>query len=358
MSDHHPTLAPSSIPAILHCARFVSAPGDTQWSLMGTEHHAEFAAMLSGDRELADKLPLEERAGVEWAAGYVRGTCDPSELVIEAKLEVLDPDFDPLTFGRPDLYTLALPVPDLFDYKSGLPRNNDGQMAAYAVGIMQKRGAQAVNAHTLFGQTQTAYKKRWTYDDAMALVLEARERRRDETIPATPCDYCGYCARAIRCDALARRAEAVRAGREDWELEQYHASKIEDPAEMAKALALARHLSKWAEAIEHFAKEMAQKRGLAIPGYELREKRGNRETSDLSVAFQRAGLQIFDFLACCDVSLPAFEIAFHKAKGENPGQSFAASKRELSNKLADVIARKSSSFTLKPKKENTENADS
>ena len=58
---------------------------------------------------------------------------------------------------------------------------------------------------------------------------------------------------------------------------------------MGKALTLARAVAGWAEAVEHHAKEMAEKKGIVATGYKLQCKQGKRFIADVAAAFGMAG---------------------------------------------------------------------
>lgn len=367
MSDHHSTLAPSSLPAILKCAQFRSRPGNTEWSLKGNEHHVEFARLIKGDASLASQLPLEERAGVEWAAQYVRGLASAEALRVEDRIKIFDDQFNEISFGTIDAWqpnvamTWGAPAPELenctpeiWDYKSGYVfRDYDPQMAAYALGAMQRTGTKRCYATILWGRRQFAEKRLWEYAEALALVLKAKAAREDQRSAPVICDYCGWCNNTPICSAYLARVEALRVARPDWQLAHYHADRIDDPAEMAKALALAKQLKDWIEAVEERAADMAKRRGLTLPGWKLKERKGARVIGDMAKGYERAGLPILTFLACCDLSLPALEIAFAKETGATV---FKAAQRDLAEKLGDALSRKESKSYLTKEKDNDANS--
>jgi hypothetical protein len=93
-----------------------------------------------------------------------------------------------------------------------------------------------------------------------------------------PSAYCSYCGLAGKCPKLMEKALTVISRYDGDNIPvptQIHSSQITDPADMAKALALAKLMSKWCDSVEKHAKDMAVN-GIEIPGWELAEKKGYR----------------------------------------------------------------------------------
>lgn len=348
-------LRASSLPALAQCSAFES--GSTEWTESGTDRHAALHAHFAEDDTLLDLLPEDEQEGVRWAAEYIRLKAPMEEhpLMWETPAQVILDDFTEIP-GRMDAYCGR----EVFDLK-WRQRDYSAQMALYALARLQATNAFEVRVHILFAAFKRAEVIIFDHESASKIVEEIVAKTRTNPEP-TPCDYCGWCAKKVTCQALNDRAQAVAAGREDWKLAQYHASELANPSEMAKALVLAKHLSKWCEAVEHFAKEMWIKKGLTIPGYELRSKAGKSSCHDILSAFQASGLDHLEFLKCCEIRL--------ETSKENPdklglanvlkaklGISKAAAKRELKKKLKPYLRTPKQSFYLKavnePEEEET-----
>ena len=340
MPDHHPTFAPSSLPALAQCAQFRSGPAG-EAAERGTMQHEYLAQILtSPQRDKALGLTGDETANVEWAAEYIQAN-KTKELSVEKAVVLLDDDFQEVTFGRLDAWS----APDLFDYKSGDVRNYREQMAAYAWASMDLAGIEEVRVHELYGRSRTVNVYRFTRDEARALVLGVRDRVAKNEAP-TPCDYCGWCARAATCPALVERAQAVGKGRTDWEPTNWHSSEIGTAADMAKALKLARQLKAWCESVEHHARDMVFRDGKPLPGFKAQERQGSREVIDLSAAFSLCGMPQDLFLKCCKVGLGDLEVAYAEVRGMKK----ATAARELAERLSAVVRRgKSSQFLVAEK---------
>lgn len=291
------TLRASSLPALKECPSFES--GSTEWTESGTDRHAALRAHFEGDDTLLDLLPEDERSAVLWAADYIRVHANTTDhpMTWEQGITVILDDFSEIP-GTPDAVCSA----DIFDLKWRF-RDYTAQMAHYAAARFQELpGIDRIKVHLLFGCFKRAEILEFDRQSAIHIVSSIAEKVRTNPEP-TPCSYCGWCARRVTCKALNERAQTVAAGREDWKLAQYHASEITSPAEMARALLLAKHLSKWCEAIEYHAKEMAIKQGVTIPGYELKSKAGKPSCADMIGAFNATGLTPEEFLQCCEVRM-------------------------------------------------------
>lgn len=341
-------LRPSSLPAIRLCGQYEAAPaGDA--ADRGTARHAALSALAAGDRTKLDALPdLDEREAVQWAHDYIKSTATAEEpAAYEHKLVMLDADFNEVMRGTPD----CVAGPDLFDLK-WFPADYSAQMAAYVVMRCQATGRTALRVHVLYGQTRKPYDYTLTLDRAQEIVGECMA---NTDKPPTLNEFCGWCKHQTTCPAILQRVEAVKAGREDWTLENYHSSQIADPAEMSKALRIARTLKDWAEAVEYHAKEMAKRldaAGQKLPGFTIRQKAGRKYITDIAAAYAASALPQDKFLSCCDLRFTTSKTAPDK-KGiedvyaEFHGMKKAAAKRAVTEKLAALIKTNNPSLELR-----------
>ncbi len=340
-SEHHPRLAPSSLPALAACVAFVADGHETKWTVGGTDSHGVLGKMLLGQPvELPDDL--EQREGVQWAAEYIKNGAS-TILHVEHRLSLLDDNFNEITFGTPDAYAVTENGEgiDVWDYKSGQLRDYSEQVTCYALMAMRATGTQWARVHLLFGRFKKVFVVTITLAEASRNTLELIERVKRGGEP-TPCEYCTWCARALTCSALVNRVGAVQRGREDWELVQYHSSKITEPEEMAKALRLARQVKVWCESVEFHAKEMAFTRGKELPGYRIQERAGTREVSNLQKAWQLTKLPAEKFLPLCKIGWQGLENTY----AQHHQLKLAAAKRELAALLEPVTTRKPATKSL------------
>ena len=89
----------------------------------------------------------------------------------------------------------------LVDLKSGQIRNYREQMAAYALGCMKNTFSQSWTAHLIFCDHREVRTHTFTYTEAEKIVTDIVAAYHDEEKIPTPCDYCGWCAKARTCDA-------------------------------------------------------------------------------------------------------------------------------------------------------------
>jgi hypothetical protein len=341
-------LRPSSLPILAQSPKFVSS--DTSFAEEGTDRHNALRMHFAGDDSLLDMLEEESADGVRWAADYIRLKAPMSDY--------------PLEWDEIEGHADAVCYLDLFDLKTR-ERDYAPQMAAYALGVLQKLNAgpfTEVRCHLLY--TATKHVEVLTFDaESAAKVIQTIIDDVNAAVECRPSDYCGWCANRVTCEALNKRALTVAAGREDWQLEQYHASQITEPSQMAKALTLAKHLKAWIAGVEHHARELAIKQGLKIPGYRLAPTTGKRYCTDIQGAFTASGLGIEDFLACCDVRFgtskknpnkKGLENVYHKAQGL---PSLNAAKKELKSKLQPFVQQGQGGYTLKPEKGELEESN-
>lgn len=331
--EHHERFAPSMLPALELCPCFKrkkEKPGDRQDASLaeGGKIHQAFASMLRKEDASKYDLSIPQAEGLEWAVSYTEAHSSGA-LHVEEPLEILDENFEVLTFGTPDAWAGG----DLFDLKSSSRINCDAQMLAYAIGIMQKEAREEVTVHVLYADEKRAFS--WKAELAYAMgrvksiIAEAGKQGTEER----PCDYCGWCASNPACPALDSLAIEVAKNRPDWKLDSYHSSEIQDPRQMAKALNLAKILSTWCESVEYNAKEMASV-GIEIPGWKLQQRAGSRKIEDIMAAFGALGIAQENFLKSCSVSITKIEDAYAK---ENK-MGAAEAKRKVSEKLGSLVS--------------------
>lgn len=335
-------IRPSSLPALAQCPCFES--GSSEYTDDGTERHAALSEHFAGDNGRLDLMDEEQAEAVKWAADYIRLHAPMSDhsIQFETKLSVmLEVDLEEFELkGTPD----AVCGNDLFDLKTR-PRDYVPQMAAYALMMFDQAPERPfVRVHLLFAALRKHETFKLTREAAVKIVVPIVANSLDSNRVPKPCDYCNWCANKLTCSAIKDRVQAVQSGREDWELEQYNTSFISEPAEMAKALRVARLLAKWCEAVEFRAKTMWIKEGMAIPGFKLQERAGKSVITDVLEAFRLSGLPEETFLKCCDLRMETSKkfpekVGAVNAYRELTGVTMAAAKRELKRKLEPVTRR-------------------
>lgn len=337
-------IRPSALPMLAECPKFEGAPSkDTQAGLV---RHKAIAAYLGGDERALDGFEEEEHDHLIWVADYIKLKAPllDQPLVIEKQRRAVLPNGTPIQ-GTPDFVCGS----EIFDLK-WRPRDYGPQMAAYAWMVLDENAKSPIRAHLLFGETETIRVLTFDADSAWAVIKPIIQMTDAPFAVATPCAFCGWCAKKSTCEALVQQVNLALKSNPEWNLPQWHSSKMTTAKEIGLALRIARTLSDWCDSVEFHAREMALKQGVIAEGFALASRRGNRFIADVTEAFQKVGLPQEQFLKACTVrpkTLFDLYAAFH-------GMKKAPAEREVENKLGATIQRKESTTSLvqeKPPKE-------
>jgi hypothetical protein len=330
------------MPALALCPQFDGDPAGNEDTSIGTLRHEAFAAALRGDDSKLKGLPEEDRTGTEWAIEYVKANSSAQEpLHIELKRSLLDyEDFSEIMSGTPDV-TQANHV---FDLK-WRRRNYSEQMAAYALMQMYDTGFDFIRVHILFALERRIETYTITLSEAEPLVQRIVRRARDpKSVPVTN-EYCDWCARRLTCPAILQQVVEVAQGYgETGAAKQWHPSKMESGVDISNALWLWRTvLKKWGDSIEFHALDAATRKGITLPGFEVKQRKSKPHCKDVVAAFQVSKLEQDKFLLCCDLRLNTSKthkdrVGIFDLYAELQGMPKAAAKRELSKALDEASA--------------------
>lgn len=346
-------LRPSLLPMIDSqrggCPAFLPSSG-TDLLEVGQDRHFALKALLQGNETLVNLLPDDDREGVRWAADYVRAHAPYMDYPLELEVSgqnVVDGNFQ-LVFpngGTPDVVCGS----HVFDFK-WRKRSYLAQMASYALIVLQRdiggTSWNTVTAHAMYGCTQQAVPMVFDEDTAWSVLKPILQEYRD-TSPPVPrtCEYCGWCARRLTCPAFFMPAAIVARNREDWGMQTYHISQITTPEDMATAIRLARHLQKVVDAVNFYKREWAIKQGVKIPGFVVKDEKGDREISDINEACRLSGIPVEKFVGCCNLTIGKLKEIW----AAHYGISKAAADREINAKLASVIKREPGQVVVEEK---------
>ena len=341
---------PSSLPFLAACPCWVSAEDrGEQDKNDGTLRHHAVAHALAGDRTELEALDSEDSEKVEWALEYIKThSPDGHVMLIEQRISVLNDEFEEITVGTPDVSCGN----QLFDLK-WRERNYREQMAAYALGMMQRDGWPEVRCHVLAAWNKKAEVFTLSEDEAFDIINNViREANHYDAKPVA-CDYCGWCAKRLTCPALTNPVQQIVDARDDieqlqksqfgiWLASGAHASQLNDAAVAGMVLKIAKRVGEWSEAVEHHCKELAIKQGIIPLGFKLQTRHGNRFISSVVEAFARAGLPQEEFLPICEIKLTALVEKFAAINGMKAKQA----ERTVEEKLGDIVQRKPSTVSL------------
>jgi hypothetical protein len=94
------------------------------------------------------------------------------------------------------------------DIKTGQIRDYEAQQALYALGCMEREFVDEWTVHLFFSDAQQVVTHRFTREKASRIVLDVIAAVK-ENGPATPCEYCGWCALRFDCDARREQLAVV-----------------------------------------------------------------------------------------------------------------------------------------------------
>lgn len=156
---------------------------------------AAFRGILSGTHVgWAPDANKEDCAAVEWAVAAFKMLAGNAPIQSEEKelrVEILGMDGTADGACPEKLFSV--------DLKSGMLRNYDEQMAAYAIGFMEREFCEVWTTHLLFCDERQVVSRSWTMASALAVVQPILIAAKDPYTKATPCDYCGWCALRWTC---------------------------------------------------------------------------------------------------------------------------------------------------------------
>lgn len=267
----------SSLPKLAACPCFKSKPGDAgpaarRGTALDVLWRFELAGMdLAGgsdhERAAVDAVEITkaDRAAVKWAVERARLIAKGRHLqTIESKVRVTPPYVG--TTGTMD-GLICEEIGELIDLKTGMVRDYEGQMAAYALACMEETFSTEWTAHLLFCDAREKVTHKFTYEQADRIVRDIVAAYHDPHKSPTPCEYCSWCAHAMTCDArltLAENALTVRHLSPDG-LEEL----TKHPVRLSQFLRGAKVVAE----IEEQAKESAKELG-SLPGFKVIDMSG------------------------------------------------------------------------------------
>jgi hypothetical protein len=358
-NKHHPTLAPSSFPAIMQCACFESHSDPDHDSDQGDTMHTYLAAKTS---ELpVDPMGLEGNVieacndVFDQAMAFIRDNCPDQLIEPERKMILRDDAGNIITFGTADIFSRGNDFVFVLDWKGCLDfdaemKDYHEQLHGYALAAMREfkvKKALCIEAYIM----PRKIKPYWvTYNEAAATVECCIARRADSNRIPQPCDYCKWCSNLLRCSAVNKRMALITTCFADLPGAEsiIDPGKITDPKQMTAVLTFARSAEKYIaqikkaiDRIEDAALAMSDQ-NIEIPYYVRIIKPGNKEVTDLGKAFILSGLTNKEFWQSLTCSLPKLA----KAYAKKTDLSEKNARKEIEEKLDLVIQRKPEKIIL------------
>lgn len=175
---------------------------------------------------------------IVWAASYILSVSGRKKLISEQRVSIMR-DGEEISFGSMDAYCKG----HLFDLKTGMKRDYKQQMAAYALGVMQKFGDKKLTCHLVYSR----FKEVETFDieleEAERIVYGIVDSVKDPTRSPWPCDYCRWCSRKDNCTAIKHFSYTI-AGQVEA-MKQINLDDPLDPAVRERLLSIVDAVEDW-----------------------------------------------------------------------------------------------------------------
>lgn len=264
----------SSLPKLALCGQYEGKQGSSDAASRGTMLDGVFRdAWVSG--ELPRDLNEEDTKAVNWAlhrciqlGGGADGlTTSESECRIQ-------------TSGLEHMGTadgIAAKGKWLIDLKSGQVYDYTGQMAAYALGLMETHFEQEWTTHLLFCDQRQVVTQHWTYTSAKETVQAILDNV--GTAPKEN-DYCGWCAKSLTCPGRVQSQAIVLQTTEHaiTPKDGSFLTLLDDPARIGLFLRQCATLDHFREAAAEKARQLLEA-GEAVPGWRLQKPRATEFVS-------------------------------------------------------------------------------
>jgi hypothetical protein len=263
------------------------------------------------------------------------------EIMQEVRLTIRDGE-KPLTFGTADVVLLFEDHAVVIDWKFGrtpvTDANRNLQLAAYALGVMQRFNIRSVEVIVFQPRIHSVTSYTFTKPEAIlhniSRVIEAAKNTDYLVLHAGDC--CRYCLAKSTCPAFRAQFSALDAAQQ---------RDLSDPATLLeyweKSKVVERFLKEIKEAVERYVEENG-----SLGGWKFKEKPGNREIKDTAGLIQRLSYLItpVEFSSALKVSVTGIiDIMVEKflvlAKAEGIKLTKTDAKKRAETEIADLISR-------------------
>ena len=261
----------SSLPKLALCGQYEGAPGTSPAAERGTKLDQAFRhAWTTGECPDWD-LSEDDAQAVRWTinkCAFLGGITD-GLLTADEACRVQTAGLDHI--GTVD--GVAARANWSMDLKSGQIYDYQGQMAAYALGLMQMRFEQSWTTHLLFCDQRQVVTHHWTYQSASDLVRGILANV--GTAPREN-DYCGWCAKSLTCPARVQAQEMAIQTTEHAITPQDGSflALLDDPVQLGKFLTACSTLEDFRDAAKAKARELLES-DVRVHGWRLQKPRAS-----------------------------------------------------------------------------------
>ena len=358
-TTHH-AFSPSSLNRLRDCpGSYVMQLGleetATPESSEGTMLHDRIArkdfSNLTPEQEEMCELCLKEIDSV-----LKMSTCMNTDVVHEKHLTVKDAEGNTVTSGTADVVIIEKEGTDtvkgltVIDWKFGrTPVADVGhnlQLAAYALGAMQRYGATSCRA--IIFQPRIKNRSEYTFTKAGAILSNISAviaRANSDKVVLQAGDQCKYCLAKSKCPAFSKMFQALM-------LPEDGTSQELDPATLLDYWNKAKIIEKAIAQLKLKVEEYVTEHG-ALGEWHWKEKPGNREFTSVSMLMSRLSgvLTPAEFIGACKVSVTSIvTMLVDKMQAESAAKGLKLTKtdakKQVENQLADLIQRGKPTKTL------------
>ena len=262
----------SSLPKLALCGQYEGSPGTSPAAERGTKLDTAFRhAWTHGEFPNWD-LSEEDADAVRWAINQcmLLGGVTDGLVTRDEACKITTAGIDHI--GTVD--GVAQRANWSMDLKSGQIYDYRGQMAAYALGLMQMRFEQTWTTHLLFCDQRQLVTHHWTYQTASDMVRSILANI--GTAPKEN-DYCGWCAKSLTCPARVASKDAALvtvAGLAPTVQDEGFLALLNDPVQLGKFLTACSTLEDFRDAAKAKVRELLEA-GQAVHGWRLQKPRAS-----------------------------------------------------------------------------------
>lgn len=273
-------LRPSILPKLAQCGHFRSDLISGEAAARGTAMDVAFRALINGDSgplfELEDNDQVD---GVKWAADTCKMLASEMQLSVsedELKLDIAG--FD--NGGTMDI--ACWPGQWSGDLKSGQIYDYRSQMAAYALGCMDREFLEEWTTYILYCDQRVVETLRWTYESANEAIHDALALYHGG-VPPQVNNYCTWCANRWTCEArreeLGNKAEFLLV-----ETDPKVGLQSVPSATLVKFISWSKVVEEWAEEAKVIVKARGLEHKQPLPtGAKFVVKSGRKHLSRLAI---------------------------------------------------------------------------
>ncbi len=312
---------PSLLPKLAACPKYQSEESAGPAAERGTMLDVAFRLEITG--VLVDHDPAmneDDAAAVAWAVDTARVLAgdhplEASEDALRIHAEGMDGTADLLCEGGQWSA----------DLKTGQVRNYEEQQAVYALGFMDLTYTDEWTVYLIYCDQRELQSIRYTRESAEKIVRDVKAKALDDLAVATPCDYCGWCARRWRCpERLETVAWFLGLDPRTVDLAQHAES---DPVKCAQALNLTHEIQK-DDGVHDFLKAKGKEHidaGRPLPGWKVQAGRATKSVPALMLQHPFRGKTLLGqagtaacMAECKALSVDGFTKLWKTAFGEDP----------------------------------------